>query len=73
MPASRSELLHSPVSRFNPPQCSCLENPGDRGAWWAAVYGVYTCKQSVSGLAKRTGPLHFEKRQKFPISHMSGL
>ena len=23
-----------------PPQCSCLENPGDRGAWWAAVYGV---------------------------------
>ena len=18
-------------------QCSCLENPGDRGAWWAAV------------------------------------
>ena len=24
----------------NPPQCSCLENPRDRGAWWAAVYGV---------------------------------
>ena len=24
----------------NPLQCSCLENPGDRGAWWAAVYGV---------------------------------
>ena len=21
-------------------QCSCLENPKDRGAWWAAVYGV---------------------------------
>ena len=21
-------------------QCSCLENPRDRGAWWAAVYGV---------------------------------
>ena len=21
-------------------QCSCLENPVDRGAWWAAVYGV---------------------------------
>ena len=20
--------------------CSCLENPKDRGAWWAAVYGV---------------------------------
>ena len=24
----------------NPPQCSCLENPMDSGAWWAAVYGV---------------------------------
>ena len=24
----------------NPVQCSCLENPKDRGAWWAAVYGV---------------------------------
>ena len=22
----------------NPLQCSCLENPRDRGAWWAAVY-----------------------------------
>ena len=24
----------------NPLQCSCLENPGDGGAWWAVVYGV---------------------------------
>ena len=24
----------------NPFQYSCLESPGDRGAWWAAVYGV---------------------------------
>ena len=24
----------------NPLQCSCLENPRDVGAWWAAVYGV---------------------------------
>ena len=24
----------------NPLQCSCLENPRDEGAWWAAVYGV---------------------------------
>ena len=27
-------------SRLNPLQCSCLENPRDGGAWWAAVYGV---------------------------------
>ena len=24
----------------NPLQCSCLENPRDGGAWWAAVHGV---------------------------------
>ena len=24
----------------NPPQYSCLENPMDRGAWWATVYRV---------------------------------
>ena len=24
----------------NPLQGFCLENPRDRGAWWAAVYGV---------------------------------
>ena len=24
----------------NPLQCSCLQNPRDRGAWWAAVHGV---------------------------------
>ena len=24
----------------NPLQCSCLESPMDKGAWWAAVYGI---------------------------------
>ena len=24
----------------NPLQCSCLENPRDGGAWWAAISGV---------------------------------
>ena len=24
----------------NPLQCSCLENPRDRGAWWAAVWDL---------------------------------
>ena len=24
----------------NPLQCSCLEKPRDRGAWWAALFGV---------------------------------
>ena len=42
-----TERLHFPFSLpcigegyGNPLQCSCLENPRDRGAWWAAIYGV---------------------------------
>ena len=35
----------------NPLQCSCLENPRDGGAWWAAVYGV---TQSWTGLKRLT-------------------
>ena len=30
----------------NPFQYSCLENPMDRGAWWAAVHGVAQSGQS---------------------------
>ena len=30
----------TPLGNGNPLQCSCLENPRDGGAWWAAVYGV---------------------------------
>ena len=34
-------LERSPgVGNSNPLQYSCLENPRDRGAWWAAIYGV---------------------------------
>ena len=33
-------LSHNREGNGNPLQCSCLENPGDGGAWWAAVSGV---------------------------------
>ena len=32
----------------NPLQCSCLENPMDRGAWWASVYGVAKSRTRLS-------------------------
>ena len=32
----------------NPLQCSCLENPMDREAWWAAVYGVAKSRTRLS-------------------------
>ena len=31
-----------------PLQCSCLENPMDRGAWWATVHGVAESQTLVS-------------------------
>ena len=34
-----------------PLQCSCLENPRDGGAWWAAVYGVAQSQTNQSDLA----------------------
>ena len=35
----------------NPLQCSCLENPRDRGAWWAAVYGVARSRTRLKQLS----------------------
>ena len=35
----------------NPLQCSCLENPGDGGAWWAAVYGVAQSRTRLKWLS----------------------
>ena len=32
----------------NPFQYSCLENPMDGGAWWAAVYGVAESRTQLS-------------------------
>ena len=40
-PGSIPQLGRSPgEGNSNPLQYSCLENPMDRGAWWATVYGV---------------------------------
>ena len=35
----------------NPLQCSCLENPRDRGAWWASVYGVTQSRTRLTRLS----------------------
>ena len=32
----------------NPLQCSCLENPIDRGAWWATTCGVTKSQTQLS-------------------------
>ena len=35
----------------NPLQCSCLENPRDGGAWWAAILGVAESRTQLKRLS----------------------
>ena len=44
----------------NPLQCSCLENPRERGAWWAAVYGVAQSQTQLKRLSS-SGSRHRNK------------
>ena len=40
--------------KWQPPlQCSCLENPRDRGAWWAAIYGVAQSRTWLTWLSSK--------------------
>ena len=40
----------------NPLQYSCLENPRDGGAWWAAVYGVAQSWTQLKRLSSSSSP-----------------
>ena len=53
-----------------PLQYSCLENPKDRGAWWAAVHGVAT---SLTRLSDLTFNFHFHVLEKEMATHSSVL
>ena len=54
----------------NPLQYSCLENPMDGGAWWAAVHGV---AKSQAGLSDFTFTFHFHALEKEMATHASVL
>ena len=41
----------------NPLQCSCLENPRDGGAWWAAVYGVTQSRTRLKQLSSSSSSI----------------
>ena len=46
------ELGRSPgEGNGNPLQCSCLENPSDGRAWWAAIYGVAQSRTRLQQLS----------------------
>ena len=65
-----TEWLHFPFSlsrigegNGNPLQCSCLENPRDRGAWWAAVYGVAQSQTWLKQLSSSSSKKHVNLKQ----------
>ena len=43
--------FHNGEGNGNLLQCSCLENPRDGGAWWAAVYGVTQSQTQLKELS----------------------
>ena len=54
----------------NPLQYSCLENPMDGGAWWAAVHGV---ARSRTRLSDFTFTFHYHALEKEMATHSSVL
>ena len=54
----------------NPLQYSCLENPMDGGAWWAAVHGV---TKSRAQLKDFTFTFHLHELEKEMATHSSVL
>ena len=45
----------------NPLQGSCLENPRDGGAWWAAIYGVAQNRTSLKQLSSSSSSPFFQR------------
>ena len=59
----------------NPLQCSCLENPRDGGAWWAAVYGVAQSRTRLKWLSSSSSReiilLTINKRIRWRVCHFT--
>ena len=66
------QLIWSGVGEGNgtPLQYSCLENPTDRGAWWAAVHGV---AKSQTWLSDFPFTFHFHALEKEMATHSTVL
>ena len=57
-----TEQLHFSLSCIgegngSPLQCSCLENPRDGGAWWAAIYGVAQSQTRLKRLSSSSSSI----------------
>ena len=65
--------LESPIGEGDgtPLQYSCLENPRDRGAWWAAVYGVTQSQTQLKQLSSNSSRGNiFNNYEQFAYSYL---
>ena len=53
----------------NPLQCSCLENPRDGGAWWAAIYGVAQSRTQLKWLSSSSSSILIKNLLDKPYIH----
>ena len=53
----------------NPLQCSCLENPRDRGSWWAAVSGVTQSQTQLKWLSSSSSSFCPRRRHGNPLQY----
>jgi len=49
----------------NPLQCSCLENPRDRGAWWAAISGIAQSRTPLKRLSSSSSNTYIQNLEKW--------
>ena len=49
--------------KWQPLQCSCLENPRDGGAWWAAIYGVTQSRTWLKRLSSSRSKSEIEEKE----------
>ena len=69
-----TEQLHFSLSctgegNGNPLQCSCLENPRDGGAWWAAVYGVTQSRTRLKRLSSSSSSSNMVSLNHWSLQH----
>ena len=74
-PATEDKFLSHPRAisgedNVTPLQYSCLENPMDRGAWWAADHGIAKRRTQLSDI---TFTFHFPALEKEMATHSSVL
>ena len=54
----------------NPLQCSCLENPRDRRAWWTAFYGVAHSRTRLKQLSSSSSNINWFNHFRIVFGHL---